>query len=470
MLELLRKFVLIDFIVHGIGGPYKNCDIFSYFQQSEKLLIEFVYDMDLVDYSLSRCASFDNSSSFCPDCFKMTMPTPGALNSCSKELVNVGFYLFDCNTNPLESENVDDDDDDRCTVLINELNTGSPGILHNKDFIELFADCTNKKKKSNSLSLQGYKLIGISTGSGASDRMLIDLVVNLWNAKTNRDSFFTIGTPTVRNTEITTESPYVVYRNKFSGSTRDNQIFMMTGNRHLHAIALLYKNMNNFPEITLSMKNPYIVINDDLKDLIKNNLVDVVVYGRKAPYDNCVLFIDLYNDYANMEYILREFDNNVEGIDRTLNRCAVDSTEAFVPNQFKLGLPTPGSTNDCTGTHFILEPHLSDLSDPLQQRPFDSDNQDAIDQSLMEVDNAQCTSSTDLSAYASTSVGAIEMEIQSENILAQDDSCSSLQLGANDGNLAEALDISNNRKRSLSDTTDYETELEWEFRSMFRRS
>lgn len=238
---------------------------------------------------------------------------------------------------------------------------------------------------------------------------------------------------------------------------------MMTGSRHLHAIALLYKESNNFPELALSMKNPYIIINDNIKQVIHDNLVDMVVYGRQAPYDNCVLFNDLYNEFT-MDYVLREFDNSQANppLDRTLNRCTVDYMAAFVPNHFKLGLPTPGAPNDCTGPHFVIEPHLPDISDPLQQHPFDLDNLDYNDDSLMQDDSSQCTSSVDSSAYDSASSAAINAEIDVESSLTQSDSCSALNLGADDGNIAEELDSSNNRKRRLSDTHDYSMELEWE--------
>lgn len=209
------------------------------------------------------------------------------------------------------------------------------------------------------------------------------------------------------------------------------------------------------------MKNPYIIVNEKIKELIHDNLVDLVVYGRQAPYDNCALFTDLYNEYT-MDYVLREFDNNQEGLDRTLNRCTIDYMNSFVPNHFKLGSPTPGAANDCTGSHFLIEPHLPELSDPLQQRPFDLDNLDYNYDSLMQDDSAQCTSSVDQSSYASMSDASINTEINEERTLAQSDSCSSLNLGADDGNIAEELDTSNSRKRRLSDTHDYSMELEWE--------
>lgn len=355
-------------------------------------------------------------------------------------------------------------DDESCRVFINELNTGSPGIVQNKDFIELYVYCPKPTRKR---SLQGYKLVGISTGSEASDQMVIDLVVNMWNSQWNQNMYFTIGTPSVENVDLSTDSSFVTYQNKYRGRASNNQQFMWTGSRHLHAIALLYKNTYNFPEIVISAKNPYMMVTNEIKDLIKNNLVDLVVYGRQAPYDNCALFTDLNNEYTT-DYVLREFDNVQEGVDRSLNRCTDSYIKAFVPNHFKLGLPTPGATNDCTGPNFMIESRLTNISDPLQQRPFDSENFDANFNSLMADDSAQCTSSVDSSTYASTSAAAIEMEIDREMSLVRSDSCSLMNLGANDGNIAENLDISRSKKRKLSDTNDYSTELEWETTANFQ--
>lgn len=126
-----------------------------------------------------------------------------------KKLENQKYHLFECDPTPpseIARENVDADQ--CCKIVINELNTGSPGILQKMDFIELFVYCTTKIK---SKSLQGFKIIGILAGSGRSDGMLIDLVVNLWNCKWNKENFFTIGTPEVQSTDLTTDSSYVTY-------------------------------------------------------------------------------------------------------------------------------------------------------------------------------------------------------------------------------------------------------------------
>lgn len=160
------------------------------------------------------------------------------------------------------------------------------------------------------------------------------------------------------------------------------------------------------------MKKPFVIINSEITELIKSNLVDLVVYRTKAPYDNCQLFINLYNDYANKEYILREFDNNKGNRnDRTLNRCAFDGN-AFAPEKFKLGSPTPGNANECSGPNFFFEQILSEIATPIQQKAFDSDNLDEIDQLLEQIDGPHCTASFDALTYQSLSDDVIEEVIQ----------------------------------------------------------
>lgn len=75
--------------------------------------------------------------------------------------------------------------EDDCNLVLNEINTRSPKLLKNQDFIELKMICANKRKSD---SLQGYKVIGISTGLDKGKQvMTIDLIVNLWNEKLKRE-------------------------------------------------------------------------------------------------------------------------------------------------------------------------------------------------------------------------------------------------------------------------------------------
>lgn len=358
---------------------------------------------------------------------------------------------------------------ENCKVVINEVNTGSPERLKKKDFIELKMICTDDSKAKK--KLQGYKLVGISAGealSGNIQQVTIDLVVNLWNSKINERNLFTIGADGVQNIDMNTKSSYLSCRTTFSGNTQTINSFLNKGDKHIHAIALLYKNAYNFPEIVLTEKNTFINIDEKMQELIKSNLVDLVVYARKAPYDNCRIFTKMIDEYINKDYILREFDNNQKsGIDRSLNRCSFDDT-SFIPEKFKLGAPTPGEENDCTGAHFLLEKHLPVLTNMQFNKAFDDDNTDNIDEISEMNDSPQCSASIDASTFENIPDDAIEKEIVKETEAASINQCSALNLGTDSGNLADELDRMNRRKRRLSETTNYEETNEWETTNKFQ--
>lgn len=260
---------------------------------------------------------------------------------------------------------------------------------------------------------------------------------------------FTIGSDDVANTDMNFNDAYVAYGDKFSKKTQRIDCFFNKASKNIHAIALLHKKSYSFPEIVLSAKKPYIIIDEKLQELIKTNLVDFIVYARKEPYDICNIFTGLYDEYAKKEYILREFDNQKEPtIDRTLNRC-VFGRNAFVPEKFKLGSATPGKENDCSGINFFLEKHFSELGNI----NFDDDNADA------------CIVAT---AYENVSDDAIEAEIAKEIDVASVNQCSALNLGPDDGNIADELDRMNMRKRRLSQLTNYEEDNEWESTKHFQ--
>lgn len=193
-------------------------------------------------------------------------------------------------------------------MVINEVNTGNPGIIEKKNFIELKIICDGGR------SLRGYKLIGISAGTGHGSNvnsMTVDLVVSLWNSKVGENGMFTIGAGNVPNVDMSSESEFVSYRNKFLKNTPTRYAFFNKGNKHVHAIALLYKNSYSFPELVINDNKQYIPIDSQIEELIKSNLIDLVVYGRKAPYHYCEIFINLYNEYATKDWQSRQYEPQV---------------------------------------------------------------------------------------------------------------------------------------------------------------
>lgn len=350
-----------------------------------------------------------------------------------------------------------------CNLVINEVNTGSPVRLAKNDFIEFKMFCDSETKTKN---LQGYKLIGLSAGEGVSantQKMTIDLVINLWNSKINEKNMFTIGSDAVTNAELNVKSTFVTYRNKFSGNTQTIDSFLNKGNKHIHAIALLFKQSYTFPEFRLTAKKPFINIDEKLIELIKVNLIDLVVYARKAPYNDCHLFAKLCDEYESKDYILREFDNNKQGVDRTLSRCSFDNS-TFIPEKFKLSKATSGEENDCSGVNFLLETHLSLLTNS----PFDDENAEKNDELFETSESPQCFAVVDGSEFENLSDDAIEVEIAKETEVASVNQCSSLNLGPNDGNLADEIDRTNRKKRTLSDSANHMDVNEWESTTFFQ--
>lgn len=334
---------------------------------------------------------------------------------------------------------------DECSFLINELNTRSPANIKNREFVELKMVCVNERKID---SLQGYKVLGITIGSD-SKKMTIDLIVNLWNERLKSD-YYTIGAESLPNADIQPKSPYFTFRNKLTGNSRTMQMFFNKNDVELHAIAVVYKKGYTFSELILNSKKPFINIDSDIEKVIKENLVDLVVYGGKVPFEKCALFSNLCNDYADKNYILREFDNNK---DRTLNRCSFDGIP-FSPDKFKLGSPTPGGENDCTGGHFVLEQYLAVATSPNSIEAFDADN---------DMDMDHCTATFDASIYQNIDDDTIEKFIEEESLVASKSSCSALDLGANSGNIANEADYVNRKKRPLSETIEGEEEEESEY-------
>lgn len=380
-------------------------------------------------------------------------------------LVSTIIVLIKCQSDKTPtSESASASANDDCNLVINEINIESPGIVKTKDFIELKMVCANQRKSD---SLQGFKILGISAGpdSTNSQTMTVDLIINLWNQKIKNKDFFTIGSTNVVNVDMQPNSPYFAYRSKFTGNTQSMFSFLNKGNNYIHALAIIYKKNYGFPEFVLTQKQVFLNIDSNLQEIIRENLVDLVVYTKKSSFDNCKLFTTLHQDYANKLYILREFDNSKK--DRTLNRCSLDG-KSFTPEKFKLGSPTPGADNDCTGPHFFIETILPEIMNPTQSKPFDSDNMEEIDFTLEQSESPKCTASFDASMYASISDDEIEERIQQETEIATRSSCTALNLGANSGNIADEVDRIRESKRRWSETSVDEEDLGWKNANQFQ--
>lgn len=74
-----------------------------------------------------------------------------------------------------------------CTLAINEINSDDPKYFEKSDFLEFVSYCDGIQNPSN---LQGFKIIGISTGRAHSNKLTVELVINLSNSRTNAKWFF----------------------------------------------------------------------------------------------------------------------------------------------------------------------------------------------------------------------------------------------------------------------------------------
>jgi len=77
--------------------------------------------------------------------------------------------------------------------------------------------------------------------------------------------------------------------------------------------------------------------------------------------------------------VLREFDVPLSlASDYSVNRCTIE-TIPILPEKFKLGKPTPGADNDCTGIKFVIEKQIIELVSPLLRNSREDEIKDIDD-------------------------------------------------------------------------------------------
>lgn len=92
------------------------------------------------------------------------------------------------------------------------------------EYIEL------KSEKPN-YPLQGYKIIGISTGTPKSKQGTIELVVNLWDEVTDENGLFVIGGAAVENAQLKVPNRNIMYHQSFRNQPQQLLIsnFLLNG-------------------------------------------------------------------------------------------------------------------------------------------------------------------------------------------------------------------------------------------------
>lgn len=142
--------------------------------------------------------------------------------------------------------------------------------------------CAEQRKSD---SLQGFKVLGISAGSDSTNAqtMTIDLIINLWNQKIKNNNFFTIGAASVANIDLQPNSPYFLYRNKFTGNSKNMFSFLNMENNYIYALAIIYKKGHTFPELVLNQKKPFSSIDNNLQEIIRENRKVIIRQLQTVP-------------------------------------------------------------------------------------------------------------------------------------------------------------------------------------------
>lgn len=346
-----------------------------------------------------------------------------------------------------------------CGFVINEVNVIDPSKPEKKEFIEMMSTC-----EESYVALRGYKLIGINAGKKADSVATIELVITLWNEHISGSKYFTVGGSDITHANLKVPDPKIKFRESFHSGISSITNFISNGNRNLNAIGLLYDRGNSFSEITLTADKNFIRIDANILEILKKYMVDMVVYTKLHDRDRCNIFEEINADLANKKYALREF-TSTPGRDITLNRCALELT-GFLPEKFKIGKATPGSDNDCTGAHYILEDHILDVIPPVISRhTYPTEYEGEIIDYMYE---PECTSSIERTEYFMAREDEILESIANATTESENSVCTPQFLYPDGANTAEIVDRANCRKRQISREVDYSEELEWQTEKYFK--
>ncbi len=254
-------------------------------------------------------------------------------------------------------------------MLINEVNMDTPRASDSDEFIEFKITATSKNENCNGNNYKAILVRGISTKEAGQT----DLFAILGGMEPNKNGYIIIGSPsklgilanvTLQGTWEQSNIYYPAKFNTYSGEYARTQLSLFdvlpNGNKFPEGLILIkvdgepaQKIYNSFQSLKYGYGRTF---NKQMKELIKPYIVDLVVFSRRAKFNKCSLFEDFVEEYKGKQYVLTDYDSEEIG-DRTVNRCT-ELLDPFLPKSFKLGKPTPGKDNDCSGPHFILSEEI----------------------------------------------------------------------------------------------------------------
>ena len=209
---------------------------------------------------------------------KMSM---GETNECLVEVMRDVIKLVPAPSLPQVSHNIVSPHNPRY-LTVNEIFATAPGNVQRKEYVELSLMSGNEAK---SVALQGYKLLLIK-GTTLDIGATIELIVDLWNSNTNAQGFWTLGGEEVEEADMKITDWAVQSRKKILNLGTDD--FLPDGNDIIWGIALVYfPGRRTTPPLELTESDPVLKLHENiaLASLIRDHLVDLVVYGQKACTD-----------------------------------------------------------------------------------------------------------------------------------------------------------------------------------------
>lgn len=95
----------------------------------------------------------------------------------------------------------------------------------------------------------------------------------------------------VEKADVKVDNDMVSYRKKFMKGQQNLFSFINNGNQQLNGIILVYnQEASALEDFKLEKRKQYIKLDDHLTNIIQENLMDVVIYGRRVQYEKCTYY------------------------------------------------------------------------------------------------------------------------------------------------------------------------------------
>ena len=193
-----------------------------------------------------------------------------------------------------------------CSVVINELNSDVPmhgGEKEHGEFIELKGNNCQRGK-----TLCDYMLLLVEEYSNKLKKPQIVMSIDLYYQKLSNSGFFVIGSSEVKGNMKFSDAG-ISFKEQVNSKSTISSYFatsktnaISNGNKYPMALLLLKDKghtSKTFNNLKLSVCDPKthrvtkvndIAIDEEIETILRNSLVDLVIYARRSIYYNCGFF------------------------------------------------------------------------------------------------------------------------------------------------------------------------------------